>query len=105
MPFSVTSFTAGADENIVSLDWVYTNVDGALSNVHRLAVPAGSVVRANVTQEILVGWLEDQLQNTADEFDTAISNAKAQAEYQSGCKHYSLEENNTYAITPEVTVD
>ena len=105
MPFSVTSFTADADDNIVTLDWLYTNNDGALSNVHRLEVPSGNIVRADVTQAILLGWLEDQLQNSAEEFDALISNAKAQAEFQSGCKQYNLEDDNTYATPPEVTVD
>ena len=53
---------------------------------------------AEVTQATLVSWVEDQLQNTAAEFDAAIANAKTQAEYQAGFKKYEREADNTYAI-------
>ena len=98
MAFSVTSFVADANDDIVSLDWKYTNADGSLSNTHRLATPAGDFALTEVTQTTLVGWLENQLQNTAAEFDTAIANAKAQSEYQAGFKKYDREADNTYAI-------
>ena len=101
MPFSVTSFVADANDDIVTLDWKYTNADGAIQNTHRLATPAGDFAVAEVTQTTLVGWLEDQLSNTAAEFDAAIANAKAQAEYQAGFKRYDREADNTYAIPAE----
>ena len=98
MPFSVTSFVADANDDIVTLDWKYTNADGAISNTHVLATPAGDFAVAEVTQATLVSWVEDQLQNTAAEFDAAIANAKTQAEYQAGFKKYEREADNTYAI-------
>ena len=98
MPFSVTSFVADANDNIVTLDWKYTNADGAIQNTHRLATPAGDFALAAVTQSTLVGWLEDQLDNTPAEFVAALANAKAQAEYQAGFKKYEREADNTYAI-------
>ena len=98
MPFSVNSFVADADDKIVTLDWVYTNNDGSIHNTHRLETPAGDFALAAVTQTTLVGWLEDQLQNTAAEFDTAIANAKTQAEYQAGFQKYEREADETYAI-------
>lgn len=98
MTFSITGFTADADDKIVSVDWVYTNADGSVNNTHVLATPAGDFALANVTQTTLVGWLEDQIQNTAAEFDAAIANAKAQFEYQAGFKKYEREADNTYAI-------
>ncbi len=101
MPFSVTCFTADANDDIVSIDWQYSNADGTLSNTHVLATPAGDFAVAEVTQATLVGWLEDQLQNTAAEFDAAIANAKAQSEYQAGFKKYNRESDNTYAIPAE----
>ena len=101
MPFSVNCFVADANDKIVSVDWVYTNADGAISNTHVLATPAGDFELANVTQTTLVGWVEDQLQNTAAEFDAAISNAKTQAEYQAGFKKYDREADNTYAVVTE----
>jgi len=101
MAFSVKCFVADANDDIVSIDWEYENADGKLSNTHRLATPAGDFSLAEVTQATLVGWLEDQLQNTAAQFDTAIANAKVQAEYQAGFKKYAIEVDNTYAIYVE----
>ena len=99
MSFSVNCFVADANDDIVSVDWVYTNADGAISNTHVLATPAGDLAVAEVSQATLVSWVEDQLQNTAAEFDTAIANAKTQAEYQAGFKKYEREADNTYAIS------
>ena len=104
MTFSVNCFVADANDNILSIDWAYSNADGTVSNTHVLATPAGDFSLAEVTQTTLVGWLEDQLQNTAAEFDAAIANAKAQAEYQAGFKKYEREDDNTYAI-PVVEVE
>ena len=101
MPFSVNCFVADANDDIVSVDWVYTNADGAISNTHVLATPAGDFAVAEVTQATLVSWVEDQLQNTAAEFDAALANAKAQSEYQAGFKKYEREADNTYAIPTE----
>ena len=101
MSFSIKCFTADANDNVVSVDWQYSNADGAISNTHVLATPAGDFALANVTQTTLVGWLEDQLQNTAAEFDTAIANAKAQAEYQAGFVKYERETDETYAVIEE----
>jgi len=112
MPFSVTCFTADANDDIISVDWQYSNTDGTLSNTylladgtlsntHVFATPAGDFSVAEVTQATLVGWLEDQLPNTAEEFDAAITNAKARAEYEAGFKKYNREADNTYAIPVE----
>ena len=105
MPFSVTCFTADANDDIVAVDWQYSNADGTISNTHVLATPAGDFALAEVTQTTLVGWLEDQLQNTAAEFDAAIANAKAQSEYQAGFKKYNREVDNTYAIEDTETAE
>jgi NAD-dependent oxidoreductase involved in siderophore biosynthesis len=98
MPFTINCFVADANDDIVSVDWVYTNDDGAISNTHVLATPAGDFSVSEVTQATLVSWVEEQLQNTAAEFDTAIANAKAQAAYQAGFKKYEREADNTYSI-------
>ena len=105
MPFSVTCFTADANDDIVAVDWQYSNADGTISNTHVLATPAGDFALAEVTQTTLVGWVEDQLQNTAAEFDAAIANAKAQSEYQAGFKKYNREVDNTYAIEDTETAE
>ena len=99
MPFSVNCFVADANNDIVSLDWEYANEDGSYRNTHRLATPAGDFALTEVSQETLVGWLEDQLKTTAAEFDAAIAYAKEQAEYQATFKKYKREADNTYAIS------
>lgn len=101
MPFSVNCFVADTDDKIVTVDWEYTNADGAVSNTHVLSMPAGDVPLSAVTQSTLVGWVEAQLANTADDFDAAIADAKTQAEYQAGCKKYEREADETYAIAAE----
>jgi len=101
MPFSIKCFVADANDDIVSVDWVYTNTDGAISNTHVLATPAGDFSVLEVTEATLISWIEDQLQNTTAEFDTAIANNKLKAEYKAGFKKYEREADNTYAIATE----
>ena len=101
MPFTVNTFVADAANDILTVDWEYSNVDGTIGNTLKLATPAGDVPVANVTQATLVSWVEDQLENTTEEFDKAIANAKAQVVYQSGFKRYNLGVDNTYAIATE----
>jgi len=79
------------DQNVVALDWTYSNADGTLSNQLKLATPYGDVALPAVTQELAVSWLEEQLQNTAAEFDAAIAKRKADTEYAATLVAY---ENN-----------
>ena len=69
------------DQNVVAFDWSYHNVDGTLSNQHKLAEPYGNVPLADVNEATAISWLEEQLQNTVEEFDAAIANRKQQAAY------------------------
>ena len=69
------------DKNVVSINWAYSNAEGILSNQLKLAQPYGKVALAKVDEELAISWLEDQLQNTAEEFDAAIAKRKAEAEY------------------------
>ena len=79
------------DQNVVALDWTYSNADGTLSNQLKLATPYGDAALPAVTQELAVSWLEEQLQNTAAEFDAAIAKRKADTEYAATLVAY---ENN-----------
>ena len=80
MPFSINQMIVDSNQNVVALDWAYSNADGTLSNQHKLAEPYGDVPLAQVTEEVAIGWL-DQLQNTPAEFDAAISKRKQETEY------------------------
>ena len=98
MSFSITSFVADPAGTIVTLDWSYSNADGTLSNTHKLAMPAGSTPMQNISEATMISWLDEQLGNTAEEFDAAIANAKEQHEYASSLKQYSSTENGAYKL-------
>ena len=82
MAFSVPEMIVDGAEKVVALNWVYANADGQVSNQHRLLQPYGNTPLNQVTEEVAVGWLEEQLQNTAEEFDAAIAQHKQQQEYE-----------------------
>lgn len=84
------------DNNVVALNWAYSNTDGTLSNQLKLATPYGDVVLADVTQEVAVSWLEEQLGNTAADFDVAIAQRKEQTEYAATLVSYSSNETGTF---------
>ena len=73
---------ADGDQKVVALDWAYSNADGTLSNQHILQKPYGDTGFADVTEAVAVSWLTEQLQNTSEEFDAAIAERKAAAEYE-----------------------
>ena len=81
MSFSISQMIVDGQEKVIAMDWVYSNADGQLSNQHRLLAPYGDTPLGQVTAEIAVGWLEEQLQNTSEEFDAAISKRKAEVAY------------------------
>ena len=60
----------------VALDWVYKNQDGQMSNQHVLEKPYGDKPLEDVTTFVALKWLNDQLPNTAEEFDVAIAKYK-----------------------------
>jgi len=76
------------DQNVVALNWAYSNADGKLSNQHKLAKPYGSTKLAAVTEAVAISWLEEQLKNTAEEFDAAIAKRKTDSEYAQTLKPY-----------------
>ena len=82
MAFSISRMIADGDQNVVALDWAYSNADGTLSNQHILEKPYGDTSFAEVTEELAIGWLEGQLTNTPEEFDAAIAERKAAVEYE-----------------------
>ena len=81
MPYSISQMIVDGNQNVVALNWAYSNSDGTLSNQLKLAEPYGSIPVASVTEVTAISWLEDQLQNTAEEFDAAIAKRKQETEY------------------------
>jgi len=88
MPFSVNQMIVDGAQNVVALNWAYSNADGTLSNQHKLLEPYGSTPLASVTEATAIGWLEEQLQNTTEDFDAAIAERKAQNDYAQTLKPY-----------------
>ena len=81
MPYSISKMIVDSDQNIVALDWSYTNPDGTLSNQHRLLEPYGGTALDAITEELAITWLTEQLGNTSEDFDAAIAQRKAQSDY------------------------
>ena len=109
MPFSINQMIVDGDQNVVALNWAYSNADGTLSNQLKLATPYGDVALADVTETVAVSWLEEQLGNTAEEFDAAIAKRKAETEYAATLVSYSNDGAGAFEIdatpaTPEEPV-
>ena len=89
------------DSKVVALNWAYSNADGTLSNQHKLLEPYGKVALSEVTEEVAIGWLEEQLQNTPEEFDAAIAKRKADTEYAQTLKPYVKTESGKFEVYEE----
>ena len=101
MSFSISQMIVDGDSNVVALNWAYSNADGTLSNQHKLAQPYGTVALAKVDEKLAISWLEDQLQNTAEEFDAAIAKRKQETEYAQTLKPYVKTESGKFEVYEE----
>ena len=101
MPYSINQMIVDGDKNVVALNWAYSNADGTLSNQLKLAEPYGTVALAKVDEKLAISWLEDQLQNTAEEFDAAIAKRKADSEYAQTLKPYVKTESGKFEVYEE----
>lgn len=88
MPYSVSRLIVDDKENVSALEWVYSNGNGSISNIHVLDEPYGSTPLRDVTEQVSVKWLIEQLQNTSEQLDAVIAKRKAQADYESTLKPY-----------------
>ena len=89
------------NQKVVALDWAYSNADGTLSNQHKLAQPYGNVALTAVSEEVAIGWLEEQLQNTPEEFDAAIAKRKADTEYAATLMPYVSDGAGAFKVYEE----
>ena len=77
--FSIQHCTIDAAQLVYTCNWTYTNADGTVSGTHKLTPPAegdATIPLEDVTEEILLNWLDAQLPNTAEEFDAQIAREK-----------------------------
>ena len=89
------------NENVVALNWAYSNADGTLSNQLKLATPYGDVLLVSVTETVAISWLEEQLGNTAAEFDAAITKRKEETEYAATFVAYENDGAGTFQVAEE----
>ncbi len=104
MSYSITNLIADPKGVVVALDWVYTNADGSISNQLRLAEPLDATKITpigEVTEAVAVIYLEARLGNTAEEFDAAIAQRKAEQEYADSLSAYS-NNNGNFELAAEV---
>ena len=101
MPFSISQMIVDGEENVVALNWAYSNADGTLSNQLKLATPYGDVALASVTETLAISWLEDQLQNTSAEFDAAIAKRKQETEYAATLVAYDNDGAGAFQVVEE----
>lgn len=93
--------TVDGEQNVVALDWSYTNTDGTISNQLKLATPYGNVALAKVSEELAISWLEEQLTNTPEEFDAELAKRKADSEYTQTLKPYVKTESGKFKVYEE----
>ena len=78
--YNITSYTVQSEGTVVDCAWTYTTEEGSVGGKHVLATPAGATPAESLTEEVLVGWLVEQLTNTSEEFDAQIASEKAERE-------------------------
>ena len=89
MPFSVSTMIVDGNENVVELSWTYTNAEGSISNRLKLLQPYGRIPLKDVTTEVAVEWLTEQMVNTPEQYDAAIAKRKADSEYAKTLEPYA----------------
>lgn len=85
---AIQEITVNADQKVVSMDWTYANTDGHLKGVHRMLEPYGDVPLGNVTSEVALAWLQEQLSNTTEEFDEYLAEQKSTEEARRASSEY-----------------
>ncbi len=103
--YSISQIIADSNGVVVSLFWTYSNVDGKISNQLRLSEPVDTTTmmpRADVTEQVAIEWLEEQLGNTSEDFDKAIAQRKAQQEYAESLSVYVNDGDHFTLVEPEV---
>ena len=95
--YNITSYTVQSEGTVVDCAWTYTTEDGSVGGKHVLATPAGATPAESLTEEVLVGWLVEQLPNTSEEFDAQIAREKAEREAEEGSVVYTIGEDGTFS--------
>ena len=90
MPFSISEIiVSDTADKVVALNWSYENADGKLSDYWKLEQPYGDTPLKDCTEAVMLKWLEEQIPNTAEDFDKRIAEAKARQQYNETLKPYT----------------
>ena len=89
MGFSITQMIVNSDEKVIAMDWVYKNDQGQVAKQHKMHEPYGGDPLSSVTTEKALGWLNEQLTNTPEEFDALIAERKKVFEYEESLSAYT----------------
>ena len=106
MSFSISEIiVSDTADKVVALNWSYENADGKLSNQWKLAQPYGDTPLKDCTQAVLVKWLEEQIPNTAADFDKQIADVKARQAFNETLKPYTPHNDGPPTpVTQEIVV-
>jgi len=96
MAFNITSATITDEDVIVSLEWEFTSDTNGLSinGTHNLQMPAGTVAVAAATKEIMLGWLADQLGESADYYNEYLDRVQANLDFQQTLREVTFNNDN-----------
>ena len=89
MGFSITKMTVNSDEKVIAMSWVYQNDVGKLARQHKMLEPYGGDPLSSVTTEKALGWLNEQLTNTSEEFDALIAQRQEAIEHEESLSEYT----------------
>ena len=99
--------TVNSDEKVIAMDWVYQNEVGKLARQHKMLEPYGGDPLSSVTTEKALGWLNEQLTNTPEEFDALIAQRQEAIEHEESLSEYTTHRATapTKVVPPEPEPD
>ena len=95
--------TVNSDEKVIAMSWVYQNDVGKLARQHKMLEPYGGDPLSSVTTEKALGWLNEQLTNTSEEFDALIAQRQEAIEHEESLSTYTTHRATapTKVVPPE----
>jgi hypothetical protein len=103
MTYSITSvqFSQGTGA-VVSADWAYTTDKGALSSSHVFHRPAGALPAEQITDAVLIGWLQQQLPQSEEDMTASIAEEHDRSAEQATALTFSLAPDQTVKEAADV---
>jgi hypothetical protein len=74
MTYSIDSVQFAHDSGgVVSANWSFTTDKGALRSTHVFSLPEGDVTAEQITEAVLIGWLQQQLPEDEEQMTASIA--------------------------------